>query len=139
MHRLIALLSLPLIAFAEATGPGGAPTGAPDGGGGSAPQAAPGGGIGFLLMMLAIPVIFYFLAIRPQRKEEKKRKELIDATKPGDRVVTIGGAHGTVVRVGETTMDIRFGESDKDSVVIPFNKSAVSSNQSSDAKPAAKA
>ncbi len=82
-------------------------------------------------MMVAIFAIFYFLLIRPQRKEEKKRKELIEATKPGDSVVTIGGAHGVVERVSEQVIEVRLGIGEK-SVVIPFNKSAIASNQAAD-------
>jgi len=44
--------------------------------------------------------IFYFLAIRPQRRQKQQHQEMITMLKRGDEVVTIGGAYGTVKKVG---------------------------------------
>jgi preprotein translocase subunit YajC len=44
-------------------------------------------------------VVFYFLLIRPQRKREKERQEMIGALKKGEKVVTTGGIHGTVISI----------------------------------------
>lgn len=46
-----------------------------------------------------IILIFYFLMIRPQKKRDKETKAMLDAMKKGDKVVSIGGIHGTVVAV----------------------------------------
>ena len=130
MSRLIVLLSLATISFAEAMGPGGV---APAGGPGGAPADAPAGSmLPTILMMVAIFGFMWFVLIRPQRKEEKRRKEMVDATKRGDQVVTIGGAHGEVEAVGETTVDVRLG-GDK-GVVVTFNKSAIHANVSTESK-----
>lgn len=45
--------------------------------------------------------IFYFLAIRPQQKQRKSHEQLVSSVKRGDKVVSIGGIHGTVKRVEE--------------------------------------
>ncbi len=60
-----------------------------------------GGGSGFegIIMLLAMFAIFYFLLIRPQQKRAKQHKEMIDALKSGDQVITAGGIHGKVVAV----------------------------------------
>ena len=46
--------------------------------------------------ILIMVLIFYFLLYRPQKDAQKKHKEMLDALKMGDRVVTIGGIYGTV-------------------------------------------
>ncbi|EKR64858.1 MULTISPECIES: preprotein translocase subunit YajC [Leptospira] len=52
-----------------------------------------------LLLIPIMLVIMYFLVIRPQRNEEKKRKEMIDGLKKGDEVITSSGIHGKVVEI----------------------------------------
>jgi preprotein translocase subunit YajC len=51
----------------------------------------------FLFMMLAVFMIFFFLVIRPQRKAQKEREQMIEGVKKGDEVLTAGGILGTVV------------------------------------------
>ena len=73
---------------------------AADGGGGAGanqPQA-PGWG-SLLLPMLAIGFLFYFLLIRPQRQEQRRRQEMLAGVKKNDRVVTVGGIYGVVTNV----------------------------------------
>jgi len=60
------------------------------GGGGS------GGGMMTMLMFGSIFAIFYFMIIRPQKKQADQRKSMIEALKRGDKVVTTGGLFGTV-------------------------------------------
>ena len=67
---------------------------------------APGGatdtGTGFLSFMaplFLIAIIFYFLLIRPQKREREKQDSLLKGLKKNDRVVTIGGVVGTIVNI----------------------------------------
>jgi preprotein translocase subunit YajC len=46
----------------------------------------------FVLMF----AIFYFLLIRPQQKKQKQRASMLGALKKGDKVVSVGGLHGTI-------------------------------------------
>ena len=46
-------------------------------------------------------VLFYFLLIRPQQKRQKAVKQMQSSLKKGDKVVTIGGLHGTVDSIDE--------------------------------------
>ena len=62
-----------------------------------------------LLPMALILVVFYFLLIRPQRKKDKKVKEMLAALKVGDRVTTIGGIHGTICGIKDDTVTIAVG------------------------------
>ena len=62
-----------------------------------APQG--GGGIAAFLPFFLIMLIIYFLMIRPQAKRQKDKKNMLLALKKGDKVITIGGIHGTVARM----------------------------------------
>jgi preprotein translocase subunit YajC len=130
MNRLLCIVVL-LVSSALAFAADGPP--APGATGETVAPGAPGasgGSFGGLGPMILLPLVFafmYFIVIRPQRREEKKRKELIEAVKRGDQVVTIGGLHGEVVAVGETTIDVRAGVDGHDTV-LRFNKGAIASN-----------
>lgn len=62
-----------------------------------------GGAINLVLMGL-IFVVFYFFMIRPQQKKQKEIKKFRENLKPGDRVITIGGIHGKVLEITDTTV-----------------------------------
>lgn len=70
-----------------------------------AQDAAPKGGgnlsdvLPSLLPFVAIFVLFYFLLIRPQKREQSRRQAMLSAVKKNDRVVTIGGIYGVVTNV----------------------------------------
>lgn len=61
--------------------------------------AQSGSMISTIIMLVVMVAIFYFLLIRPQRKKDKKVKEMLNALKAGDRVCTIGGIYGTIVSI----------------------------------------
>ena len=82
-----------------------------------------------LIMFAAIILIFYFLIYRPQKKRDKEAKAMLAAMKKGDKVVTIGGIHGTIVTVKDKTVVIKVD----DSARIEFSKEAISSVISKDA------
>lgn len=71
-----------------------------------APSEGEGGTGTFMIMMVLMIVVFYFFMIRPQMKKSKEQKAFREGLKKGDRVVTIGGIHGKVLEVKETTMII---------------------------------
>ena len=70
-----------------------------------------------LLPMILIFVIFYFLLIRPQRKKDKEAKKMLENLKVGDRICTIGGIYGTIVRIKDEVLTIEVGEQ-KNQMVI---------------------
>ncbi len=57
------------------------------------------GSFGMLFPFIAIAVLFYFMLIRPQRREQAKMKDMLEQLKKNDRVETAGGIYGTVVNV----------------------------------------
>ncbi len=74
-----------------------------------------------LLPLVFIFLIFYFILIRPQQKQQKDFKKMIEALKKNDQVVTIGGVHGTIVSVKETTFLIRVDDNTR----LEIDKTAV--------------
>ena len=66
-----------------------------------------------LLPMVLIVVVFWLFLIRPQRKKDKKIKEMLAALKVGDRVCTIGGIYGTITNIrDENTITLAVGPQD---------------------------
>ena len=88
--------------------------------------AQPGGG-GFLVnvlpMMLIMFAIIYFLMIRPEQKKQKERQSMMSKLQKGDKVLTIGGLHGTVTNVKDNVVMVRIA----DNTVVEVAKTAVSS------------
>lgn len=66
--------------------------------------------LGILPLLLMLP-IFYFLMIRPQQKRMKEHKNMVEALKKGDEVVTNGGLGGTITKVGDAYLSMRIADS----------------------------
>ncbi len=66
--------------------------------------------LGAFLPLILLFVVFYFLLIRPQQKQQKNRKEMLSKIKKGDRVVTIGGIHGIIKEIDENNISLRVAE-----------------------------
>ena len=60
--------------------------------------------------LILIFVIFYFMLSRPQRKKDKEAKKMLENLKVGDRICTIGGIYGTIVRIKDDVLTIEVGE-----------------------------
>jgi len=84
------------------------------------------GGMMNIIFLVAIFIIFYFFMVRPQNKKRKELQNLRDNLKKGDNVVTIGGIHGKVVEVKETTVLITVDSSTK----LKIDKSSISLDSS---------
>ena len=93
------------------------------------PAAPAGGGQlwQMLLPFILMFVVFYFLLIRPQQKKQKQRNQMLSQLKKGDKIVTIGGLHGTIVELTDDTVVLRVNDVTK----LTFDRSAVSSVVSS--------
>jgi len=78
-----------------------------------------------LIPLALIFVVFYFFLIRPQQKKQKERESLLDTVKKGDRVVTIGGIHGTIAGIDADKKTVLVQVSDN--LKLKFDKSAISS------------
>jgi preprotein translocase subunit YajC len=62
-----------------------------------------GGTMGLILPLLIMVPVFYFLILRPQQQRAKQTKQMLEALRRGDRVVTNGGIIGTVAKVVSDT------------------------------------
>lgn len=69
-----------------------------------------------LLPLFLILIVFYFFFIRPQTKKNKEQKKFRAELKKGDKVVTIGGLHGKIVELKETTVIMEIGSQIKATV-----------------------
>ena len=63
-----------------------------------------------LFYMIAIFAIVYFLLLRPQRKREKERVQMLQNIKKNDRVLTSGGIFGIVISVGKDEVTLKIDE-----------------------------
>jgi len=103
-------------AMAEATGDAGAAAGdagvaAGTAAGEAVAEISPVAAIlQMVLPLVLMGVVFYFMLIRPQRKKDKKVKEMLDNLKHGDRVTTIGGIYGTIVGIKDETITLAIGQ-----------------------------
>jgi preprotein translocase subunit YajC len=77
-----------------------------------------------MLPLVLIVVVMYFLMIRPQRKKDKKVKDMLSKLKTGDRVTTIGGVYGTIAGIKDDTVTLTVGA---DKVKLVFARWAIRS------------
>ncbi len=82
-----------------------------------------GGGAAIIIWILVFFGIFYFLAIRPQRRQKAQHSEMVQMLKRGDEVVTIGGMFGTVTKIGDDWVELEIAKRTK----VRYLKRAVSS------------
>ena len=78
-----------------------------------------------LIFIVGMVAVFYFFMIRPQQKKQKEQKNFLENLKRGDKVVTIGGMHGTLLSIDGNTVLL---EADQ-GVKIKYEKSAISQEQ----------
>lgn len=91
-----------------------------------AQQPPEGPGIlGMLIPMLAIGFLFYFLLIVPQRKEQRKRQQMLGALKKNDRVITIGGIYGVVANVHREADEVTLKVDEATNTKIRVSLSAI--------------
>ncbi len=75
------------------------------------------------VMLLLMFVIMYFLIIRPQSKQRKEQAARVASLSKGDKIISIGGLHGTVHHISKTTVTVKLSEG----VFVPFEKDAIRS------------
>ncbi len=87
-------------------------------------QDAPpqGGGGSLLLMMVIFFAIMYFMMIRPQMKQAKEHKQMVEALAKGDEVVTNGGLAGKITKIGDSFIQVEVAKD----VEISIQKHAIS-------------
>ncbi|HEY5169357.1 MAG TPA: preprotein translocase subunit YajC [Thermoleophilia bacterium] len=81
-----------------------------------------------IIWILVFFGIFYFLAIRPQRRQKQQHAEMVGMLKKGDEVVTIGGMFGTISAIGDDWVELEVAKRTR----VRYLKRAISSITSID-------
>ena len=79
-------------------------------------------------MLIILMIVLFAVMIIPQRKREKKIKDMLANLKPGDRVRTIGGIYGTITAIKDDVVTISVGP---DKVRLVFIRGAIASVEDS--------
>jgi len=82
-----------------------------------------GGGAAIIIWILVFFGIFYFLAIRPQRRQKQQHSQMVQMLKRGDEVVTIGGMFGTITKIGDDWVELEVAKRTR----VRYLKRAISS------------
>lgn len=83
--------------------------------------AAEGNWFSVLFPFILMFAIFYFLLIRPQQRQQKRRQEMLNSLRRGQKVVTVGGIHGEITGIKDDVVTVRIAEK----VEIKLNKAGV--------------
>lgn len=86
--------------------------------------AGAGSMIGMIIWLVVIFGIMYFIMIRPQKKEQKKKELMLSEVAVGDTVLTISGFYGTIIDIVDDTVIVEFGNNKN--CRIPMQKAAIS-------------
>lgn len=94
------------------------------------PGGGAGGLISFLVPLIIMFAVFYFLLIRPQKKKQQTRNNMLNALQKGDKIVTIGGLHGTIMELTDDIVVLRVNDVTK----LTFDRNAISHRIDSESK-----
>lgn len=87
---------------------------------------AASGGMSWIVIIAYVAIIIgfmYFIAIRPQKKQEKKQQALMESVEIGDSILTSSGFYGMVIDVTDDTVIVEFGGNKN--CRIPMQKAAI--------------
>ena len=78
-----------------------------------------------VIPFVLILAIFYFVILLPGKKKQQKVQEFLGSLKVGDRVITTGGLHGQITRLGETSVQVQIA----DKVRVEVSRAAIGGYQ----------
>ena len=73
------------------------------------------------IYLVILVAAFYFLIVRPQRRQSMARRQILSAVEEGDEIVTSGGVYGTVLAINDDTLDVEIASG----VVVKIARGAV--------------
>lgn len=83
-----------------------------------------GGSLGFMVIYFAIiGLVFYFIAVRPQKKQQKQHQSLLASLETGDSILTTSGFYGVVIDIMDEVVIVEFGNNKN--CRIPMKKEAI--------------
>ena len=80
--------------------------------------------VNFVPFVLVV-AIFYFIILLPMKRKQQKAQAFLEGLKVGERVITTGGIHGQITRLGELSVQVQIA----DKVRIEVSKSAIGGYQ----------
>lgn len=83
-----------------------------------------GGIVGLLFPLVLIIGVFYFFIYRPQQKREQEHQEMVDNLEQGDKIVTVGGIHGTIQTIDDDSI---LAQVDSKGTRLRFDKDSIAS------------
>ena len=86
-------------------------------------ESSPLAALSMPIMLIAMVAIFYFLMIRPQKKEQKRLQAMLNSMEVGDSIVTTGGFYGVIIDMTEEDVIVEFGNNKN--CRIPMRKQAI--------------
>ncbi|MFC9776494.1 preprotein translocase subunit YajC [Paenibacillus chitinolyticus] len=87
----------------------------------AAANASPYGSLVTYIPLILMFLVLYFLLIRPQQKRTKTRNMMLANLKKNDKIVTIGGLHGTILEITDDIVVLRVNDASK----MTFDRSAI--------------
>ena len=100
-----------------------------------APSGQGGPGLSAFVIQIALFIgIFYFLLIRPQRRQAEQHKQLLASLQRGDQVVTSSGIVGEVLHIKDEQVTVRSGESKF--IILRSGIASITNRVAEEAKPA---
>ena len=91
-----------------------------------------GGIVTIIIYFVFIFGIFYFIGIRPQKKEQKKQQAMLASMAIGDYVRTTSGFYGQIIDITDDMVIVEFGNNKN--CRIPMQKSAISQVEKAEAE-----
>ncbi len=82
-----------------------------------------GGSSGILIWIVVLVVFMFIFMIRPQRKEQQRKQDLMNRMAVGDTVLTTSGFYGTIIDLAEDTVIVEFGNNKN--CRIPMQRAAI--------------
>lgn len=88
-----------------------------------ATETATGAGLAQIISLVLMFVLLWFIMIRPQQKEQKRKDAMLSELATGDTVLTSSGFYGTVIDITDDTVIVEFGSNKN--CRIPMQKAAI--------------
>ena len=81
------------------------------------------GVVGMIIYVVVIMALMYFIAIRPQKKQQKEQQAMIASMEIGDSIMTTGGFYGVIIDITDDVVIVEFGSNKN--CRIPMEKAAI--------------
>lgn len=82
-----------------------------------------GGGAGIIIWVVILVVFMFFFMIRPQRKEQARKNDMLSKMEVGDTVLTTTGFYGTLIDIDDDIVVVEFGNNKN--CRIPMQRAAI--------------